>query len=69
MGGWVPADPQTLLLEGSNNVFVLGDTTNIPIEKAYRQRTLKLMSSLKILVPESLGADGQKTMMERFFVS
>ena len=34
MGGWVPTDPQTLLLEGSNNVFVLGDTTNIPISKA-----------------------------------
>ena len=34
VGGWVPTDPQTLLLEGSNNVFVLGDTTNIPISKA-----------------------------------
>jgi sulfide:quinone oxidoreductase len=32
--GWVPTDPKTLLLEGSKNVFVVGDTTNIPISKA-----------------------------------
>ncbi len=32
--GWVPTNPKTLLREGSNNVFVVGDTTNIPISKA-----------------------------------
>lgn len=33
-GGWVPTHKQTLHREGSTNVFVVGDTTNIPISKA-----------------------------------
>ncbi len=33
-GGWVPTDKGKLLREGSSNVFVVGDTTNIPISKA-----------------------------------
>ena len=33
-GGWVPTDRNKLLREGSNDVFVCGDTTNIPISKA-----------------------------------
>ncbi len=33
-GGWVPTDRYKLLHEGSTNVFVCGDTTNIPISKA-----------------------------------
>ncbi len=32
--GWIPTDPHSLLLEGSDNIFVIGDTTNIPISKA-----------------------------------
>jgi sulfide:quinone oxidoreductase len=34
LGGWVPTDKLTLNREGSDNVFVVGDTTNIPISKA-----------------------------------
>lgn len=33
-GGWIPTNPATLQMEGQDNVFVLGDTTNIPISKA-----------------------------------
>lgn len=33
-GGWVPTNKDTLHHEGSDNVFVCGDTTNIPISKA-----------------------------------
>ncbi len=33
-GGWVPTGRNTLLRDGSKNVFVVGDTTNIPISKA-----------------------------------
>ncbi len=33
-GGWVPTDRDKLLREGSTDVFVCGDTTNIPISKA-----------------------------------
>jgi sulfide:quinone oxidoreductase len=33
-GGWVPTGKESLLREGSTNVFVVGDTTNIPISKA-----------------------------------
>ena len=33
-GGWVPTVRTSLLREGSQNVFVVGDTTNIPISKA-----------------------------------
>jgi len=33
-GGWIPTNPKTLQMEGRENVFVLGDTTNIPISKA-----------------------------------
>jgi len=29
-GGWVPTNPKTLHREGSTDVFVVGDTTNIP---------------------------------------
>ncbi|MGO9004515.1 MAG: NAD(P)/FAD-dependent oxidoreductase [Beijerinckiaceae bacterium] len=33
-GGWVPTNKLTLLRDGSDNVFIVGDTTNIPISKA-----------------------------------
>lgn len=33
-GGWVPTERETLLHEGTTDVFVCGDTTNIPISKA-----------------------------------
>jgi len=33
-GGWIPTNRQKLNMEGRKNVFVLGDTTNIPISKA-----------------------------------
>jgi len=33
-GGWVATERNTLLREGSTNVFVVGDTTNLPISKA-----------------------------------
>ena len=33
-GGWVPTDREKLLHDGSTDVFVVGDTTNIPISKA-----------------------------------
>ena len=33
-GGWVPTGRETLLYEGTDDVFVCGDTTNIPISKA-----------------------------------
>ena len=32
--GWIPTDRYSLRMEGRKNVFVLGDTTNIPISKA-----------------------------------
>ena len=32
--GWIPTQRTTLAMEGRDNVFVLGDTTNIPISKA-----------------------------------
>ena len=32
--GWIPTDRFNLNMEGRSNVFVLGDTTNIPISKA-----------------------------------
>lgn len=33
-GGWIPTNRTKLNMEGRTNVFVLGDTTNIPISKA-----------------------------------
>jgi len=33
-GGWVPTHREKLLRDGSEDVFVCGDTTNIPISKA-----------------------------------
>lgn len=33
-GGWVPTGRESLLMDGTDNVFVCGDTTNIPISKA-----------------------------------
>ncbi len=33
-GGWVATNKQTLRNEGHNNVYVVGDTTDIPISKA-----------------------------------
>ncbi len=32
--GWIPTDRYRLNMEGRSNVFVLGDTTNLPISKA-----------------------------------
>ena len=33
-GGFIPTDRQRLNMQGRDNVFVLGDTTNLPISKA-----------------------------------
>jgi sulfide:quinone oxidoreductase len=33
-GGWLPTDRHTLKLDGHDDVFVLGDATNLPISKA-----------------------------------
>lgn len=33
-GGWIPTDRYRLNIEGRDNAFVLGDTTNLPISKA-----------------------------------
>ncbi|MCC7040665.1 MAG: NAD(P)/FAD-dependent oxidoreductase [Burkholderiales bacterium] len=33
-GGWIPTNRTRLNMEGRDNVFALGDTTNIPISKA-----------------------------------
>jgi len=33
-GGWIPTNKHSLKMEGKENVFVVGDTTNIPISKA-----------------------------------
>jgi len=32
-GGWIPTDRHTLTMEGHDNVYVLGDTTNLPVSK------------------------------------
>lgn len=33
-GNWIPTDRYSLMMEGSDNVYVLGDATNLPISKA-----------------------------------
>lgn len=33
-GGFIPTNKTKLLMEGRNNVYIIGDTTNIPISKA-----------------------------------
>lgn len=33
-GGWIPTHKETLQMEGTENVFVVGDTTNLPVSKA-----------------------------------
>lgn len=32
-GGWIPTDRHKLTMTGRNNVYVLGDTTNLPVSK------------------------------------
>ncbi|MBT3011583.1 MAG: NAD(P)/FAD-dependent oxidoreductase [Candidatus Thiodiazotropha sp. (ex Lucina aurantia)] len=32
-GGWIPTDRYKLTMEGYDNVYVLGDTTNLPVSK------------------------------------
>ncbi len=32
-GGWIPTDRHHLTMEGHDNVYVLGDTTNLPVSK------------------------------------
>jgi sulfide:quinone oxidoreductase len=32
-GGWIPTDRHQLTMEGYDNVYVLGDTTNLPVSK------------------------------------
>lgn len=33
-GGWVPTDRYTLKVEGHDNIYALGDATNLPVSKA-----------------------------------
>lgn len=33
-GGWLPTDPATLQLKGSERVFAIGDATDLPISKS-----------------------------------
>ncbi len=58
-GGWVPTNTKTLHREGSTNVFVVGDTTNIPISKAGSTAHFEadtLIENLSSLVTESCWA-------------
>jgi len=32
-GGWIPTDRHQLTMEGRDNIYVLGDTTNLPVSK------------------------------------
>lgn len=32
--GWLPTDPASMQLKGFENVFVMGDTVDLPISKA-----------------------------------
>ncbi|MCR6628666.1 MAG: NAD(P)/FAD-dependent oxidoreductase [Magnetospirillum sp.] len=53
--GWVPTNTKTLLREGSKNVFVVGDTTNIPISKAGSTAHFEadtIIENLSLLVQE-----------------
>ena len=63
--GFVPTDRHTLKMEGSDNVYVIGDATNLPISKAgstahYQSEPLvhNLASRLKGL-PETAIYDGK----------
>ncbi|MBF0093637.1 MAG: NAD(P)/FAD-dependent oxidoreductase [Alphaproteobacteria bacterium] len=58
-GGWVPTHPRTLHREGSTNVFVVGDTTNIPISKAGSTAHFEADTLIDNLV--SLIVDGRMT--------
>lgn len=33
MGGWIPTDRHSLMMNGYDNVYILGDTTNLPVSK------------------------------------
>ncbi len=33
-GGWLPTDPKTLEVKGQDNVFVVGDASDLPISKS-----------------------------------
>ncbi|AEJ39302.1 NAD(FAD)-dependent dehydrogenase [Sulfobacillus acidophilus TPY] len=33
-GGWIPTDRYSLQMDGADNIYVLGDATNLPISKA-----------------------------------
>jgi sulfide:quinone oxidoreductase len=55
-GGWVPTNPKTLLRDGSANVFVAGDTTNIPISKAGSTAHFQadtIIENLSLLIQEN----------------
>jgi sulfide:quinone oxidoreductase len=32
-GGWIPTDRYKLTMNGHDNVYVVGDTTNLPVSK------------------------------------
>ncbi|MGH9036427.1 MAG: NAD(P)/FAD-dependent oxidoreductase [Acidimicrobiia bacterium] len=34
MGGWVPVDRETLRVQGQDNIYAIGDATNLPISKS-----------------------------------
>ena len=58
-GGWVPTVRDTLLHEGTTDVFVCGDTTNIPISKAGSTAHFEadtIIDNLSSLVTEGLMA-------------
>jgi sulfide:quinone oxidoreductase len=57
-GGWIPTDRFKLTMEGHDNVYVLGDTTNLPVSKtgsaAHFQAEVvaeNIASGIKIGVP------------------
>lgn len=57
-GGWIPTDRHKLTMEGRDNVYVLGDTTNLPVSKTGSAAHFEaevvaenIASSIKIGVP------------------
>lgn len=57
-GGWIPTDRHKLTMEGRDNVYVLGDTTNLPVSKTGSAAHFEaevvaenIASSIKIGIP------------------
>jgi sulfide:quinone oxidoreductase len=68
-GGWIPTDRYKLTMNGHDNVYVVGDTTNLPVSKTGSAAHFQAEVVARTSLPSSRSVPRCATMTARYTAS